>query len=98
MNTNINDVYALPDGTLAISEPWFIWFADPGHAWLQVPLADVRASGANISTYSYQDEEFAYLEEDSDARAYLDTLTTIPRFHEHHTDDDSPIRDLKSYK
>lgn len=48
-------------------------FEDPGHAWLEVPRAEVVASGAKISGYSYCDPltDMAYLEEDSDAPAFL---------------------------
>lgn len=41
------------------------WHLDAGHGWLQVPLA--TCEGLDISTYSYQDEKWAYLEEDCDA-------------------------------
>jgi hypothetical protein len=46
---------------------------DGGHAWLEVPRADVVASGAVISAYSYYDEltGMAYLEEDCDMPAFL---------------------------
>lgn len=49
------------------------FFADPGHGWLEVPRAEVLASGAKISGYSYYDPatDMAYLEEDCDAPAFL---------------------------
>ena len=49
------------------------FFADSGHGWLEVPRAEVVASGAKISTYSYYDPltDMAYLEEDCDAPAFL---------------------------
>lgn len=49
------------------------FFTDPGHGWLEVPLAEVVASGATISLYSYYDPltDMAYLEEDCDAWAWL---------------------------
>lgn len=50
------------------------FIADPGHGWLVVPLAEVRASGAKISPYSYINGDMAYLEEDCDAGAFIDTL------------------------
>jgi hypothetical protein len=51
----------------------FRLFVDPGHAWLEVPRAEVVASGAEISHYSYYDPktDMAYLEEDCDAFAFL---------------------------
>lgn len=50
------------------------FITDPGHGWLVVPLAEVRASGAKISAYSYIRGNMAYLEEDCDAGAFTDTL------------------------
>ncbi len=52
----------------------FIFINDPGHAWLVVPLAEVRASGADISDCSYIRGDTAFLEEDCDAGAFLNTL------------------------
>ena len=52
----------------------YVFITDPGHGWLKVPLAEVRASGATISCYSYIRGNFAYLEEDCDAGAFTDTL------------------------
>jgi hypothetical protein len=41
---------------------------EPGHGWLEVPKAELVALGiaGQISPYSYQKGELAYLEEDSD--------------------------------
>ncbi len=46
---------------------------DPGHGWLEVPLADLTTLGVadDISSSSYQYETSAYLEEDVDAGVYL---------------------------
>jgi len=46
---------------------------DPGHAWLSVSLADIRALGIaeKISVYSYMSPSRAYLEEDCDASVFL---------------------------
>ena len=54
---------------------------DPGHGWLVVPIADVEASGIEVSAHSYKDEYSHngsynseanyYLEQDKDAVAYL---------------------------
>jgi hypothetical protein len=59
---------------------------DPGHGWLVVPIADVEASGINVSRHSYWTYEVEtvygaedkstrsgnyYLEQDKDATAYL---------------------------
>ena len=43
---------------------------DPGHGWLQVPLAEVERLGLKVSSYSYRTNEFAYLEEDCDYSAW----------------------------
>jgi hypothetical protein len=51
-------------------------FTDPGHGWLEVSRAEVVASGATISAYSYYDPttDMAYLEEDRDVWAFLKAL------------------------
>ena len=51
---------------------------DPGHAWLQVPLTDLaKYNVKGISNYSYQDKDFAYLEEDCDAPRYIEALAEL---------------------
>lgn len=50
----------------------FTLFSDSGHGWLRVPLSELRGLPVNISTYSYRDTRFAYLEEDCDAPAFID--------------------------
>jgi hypothetical protein len=56
---------------------------DPGHGWLEVPLADIAALGieGQISPYSYINGRFAYLEEDCDYAVYMDALAArgLPR-------------------
>jgi hypothetical protein len=54
-----------------MAEQRLTFMSDPGHGWLVVPIADVKASGAVISPYSYVRGELAYLEEDLDAGSYL---------------------------
>ena len=51
------------------------FYADPGHGWLEVDLADLDTLGIskNISRYSYLKGEKAYSEEDCDASTYLET-------------------------
>jgi hypothetical protein len=53
------------------------WIIDPGHAWLQVPLAEIE--GLKISHYSFHDGQFAYLEEDCDAGIFLTANNIIAR-------------------
>ena len=50
--------------------------SDPGHAWLEVPLAELKSLGVagEISSYSYINGETAYLEEDCDAGIFIDKL------------------------
>ena len=81
----------------------FTFFNDPGHAWLQVPKTVLVKSGVSdqISGYSYQDENFAYLEEDCDAGKFLRALQGLGvafLITEHFTDDDSPIRGYPRYQ
>ena len=49
----------------------FLW--DAGHAWLEVPRAEVAASSATISSYSYYNPktDMVYLEEDCDMLSFL---------------------------
>jgi len=51
------------------------FLVDPGHAWLEVPTCEVKASTCPISTYSYisQDGLTCYLEEDCDAPSFAFT-------------------------
>ncbi len=46
---------------------------DPGHAWLEVPLSEIRRLGIwdKISTYSYMYEGHGYLEEDCDMGVFM---------------------------
>lgn len=49
-------------------------FADCGHAWLRVPLEDVRLAclqGLTISKCSFMNGKYAYLEEDCDLSAFI---------------------------
>jgi hypothetical protein len=50
------------------------FYTDPGHGWLEVPLAELKRLGIveKISSYSYRDGELAYLEEDCDYSVFLE--------------------------
>lgn len=50
----------------------FTFHTDPGHGWLEVPAADVRALGVRVSRYSFRSRDCRtlYLEEDCDAPAF----------------------------
>lgn len=46
---------------------------DPGHAWLEVPLSEIKRLDIQdkISTYSYKHKGFGYLEEDCDMGVFM---------------------------
>jgi len=50
-----------------------VFHEDSGHGWLQVPhkLIDQLGMRNKISSYSYRDTKFAYLEEDCDLGYFL---------------------------
>ena len=56
--------------TLTISKPYTFW-ADPGHGWLAVPAAEIKALGIKPSGYSYRAGGFVYLEEDCDLGLFM---------------------------
>jgi hypothetical protein len=77
--------------------------ADPAHGWLEVNRADLDLLNIadKISRCSYQKTDRVFLEEDCDAPHYLRaaeskgwTIETT----EKHTDRDSFIRNLPSFK
>ena len=75
------------------------FFSDPSHGWLRVPLREVKGSGIYISSYSYMDGEYAYLEEDLDATTFIrhfgkDNLKFLDEEFVNH---ESPIRDLQRF-
>jgi len=52
----------------------FMFYTDPGHAWLKVSsqdLLDVELSPANFSSFSYRKDGNFYLEEDLDAARFI---------------------------
>lgn len=62
--------------------------SDPGHAWLEVPMAVIRYLRIEdkITGYSYRNGDLAYLEEDCDAPTFIDAYRGRyggrPRFEE----------------
>ena len=60
-------------------------FNDPGHAWLQVPRKIMRnvyvSQPFDISSYSYWDGGFFYLEEDVDMPAFLESAKAVGLSH-----------------
>lgn len=52
----------------------FTFIVDPGHAWLEVSLADIETTSVSIfefSPYSFIQGETVFLEEDVDAGLFL---------------------------
>lgn len=80
------------------------YLEDAGHAWLEVPIADIVALGIEdrISQYSYQKGKYAYLEEDSDApifiQAYAETLGYPPTYSTEYVGDYADIRYYRRFK
>jgi len=55
----------------------FVFYADPGHAWLGIKrqlLLQYPKVALAISNHSYQRGQTVYLEEDCDAGLFLETL------------------------
>lgn len=73
------------------------FISDPGHGWLEVPRADVERSGAAISAYSYQHDRMVYLEEDCDARAYLEAIGAPEVAIVNVYQDPTPVRGYRSF-
>jgi hypothetical protein len=48
------------------------FYTDGGHGWLRVPLEELKELGIEkkISSYSYKDKVFGYLEEDLDLSTF----------------------------
>ena len=77
-------------------------YADPGHAWAKVSKKELKALGiANeISGFSYERGEFAYLEEDCDLEKYIMALRAkgiVYKFKENFTNNQSRIRNYYRY-
>tara|TARA_R110000751_G_scaffold102480_1_gene197100 strand:+ start:270 stop:623 length:354 start_codon:yes stop_codon:yes gene_type:complete len=78
----------------------FAWMTDPSHGWLQVGwdlISEYKYD--DISSYSYHDDLYVYLEEDRDAPKWLEFLDSkgigysfsdFPS----HTNEDSFVRNL----
>lgn len=76
------------------------WICDPGHAWLKVPIKSLfkHDIADKITIFSYLRGEYAYLEEDQDARIYLDMVKKNARdIKATHTNKYSKVRGYHSY-
>jgi hypothetical protein len=52
----------------------FTFYHDPGHGWLAAPHSLLAELQVEISSYSYMDGEYVYLEEDEDAARFIRAL------------------------
>lgn len=80
----------------------YIYFTDPGHGWMQVPMEDLKMLGIEdkITLYSYIEENYAYLEEDCDVAALFQAAKDKGieiTYREISNNDYSPIRKYRSY-
>lgn len=79
------------------------FFTDPGHGWLEAPLAEIVDLGIqkDISYYSFLNGETAYLEEDCDAGRFLEAYKAkygeVPSISEIHTNYDSHVRRYRRF-
>lgn len=84
----------------------YTFYTDPGHGWLQVPKSELIELGVadRISSYSYQELDTVYLEEDCDLSTFFKAKgwTEWPReeITKRYLDDreDCFVRQLESYK
>ncbi len=77
-------------------------YADPGHAWAKVSKAELSKLGIaqKISSCSYENGDYAFLEEDCDLDVYVTALKEKGieyKFKESHTNRQSKIRSYWSY-
>ena len=79
-------------------------FSDPGHGWVRFPKARLVKLGIadKISTYSYQNGDNAFLEEDCDLSVLITALKASGyediKFKEGWTNRRSKIRNFDYYK
>ena len=79
-------------------------FADPGHAWARFPKARLVKLGIDkkISSYSYERNGMAFLEEDCDLYTLINALKGAGYvdidFDESHTNKSSKIRSYNHYR
>ena len=78
-------------------------YSDPSHAWVKIPVARLEKLNirVRISSYSYQRNGTAYLEEDLDAMILVTELKSRGyevKFREFNTDKRSKIRSYETFK
>ena len=52
-------------------EKTYMFYTDPGHSWLRVLRTEIETIKGQISSFSYQNGKYVYLEEDCDAGIFL---------------------------
>lgn len=80
-----------------------IVYSDPGHGWGKATRLELVKLGIlkKISSCSYQRNDWVYLEEDGDLSLYVHMLKKFGyeiKFKEFHTDNNSKIRNYKSFE
>lgn len=78
------------------------FYEDPGHGWLKVSRKELRRLGIEdrISSFSYQNNEDVFLEEDSDMSVFMSAKETRGEtvgIKHHHTNKTSKIRKYNCY-
>ena len=81
-------------------------FTDPGHGWLEVPMRLIKALSIEnkISSCSYRNGRFAYLEEDCDLSVFIRAIgddlwqSIMNRIPDEHTDSESVVRGYSFYE
>ena len=76
---------------------------DPGHGWIAADRQMLAFLGLleETSAYSYQDQDFVWLEEDCDAPRFLSALSRVGidyQLVDTHTQGDAWIRNLPRYQ
>ena len=52
-----------------------VFITDEGHGWLRIPKDIYELSGYKASNFSYEDNDYVYLEEDVDTYGWFKALT-----------------------
>jgi hypothetical protein len=79
------------------------YYQDPGHGWIKVKKSVLQRLGiaGDISAYSYQRGDYAYLEEDGDAERLFQAAGAhglVIQLNHLHTNKQSKIRAYESYQ
>jgi hypothetical protein len=77
-------------------------YADPGHAWAKVSKKELIKLGIadEITSFSYENGDYAFLEEDCDLGTYVNALRAKGieyKFKENHANRQSKVRGYYSY-